>query len=289
MWARFFFLLKLLVLAGLVLLARNPTPSLDASDVPMRVLYAAIYFGIVHLTIDILQFAVVLFFQLRMPWRKRVRNNLEIGVRQIGNVFSVFAFLLVGLYAMNIDIVGAFTSLSIVAAGLAIVSKDYIANVVNGFIIIFGNQLAINEYVKIGSVQGKIQDITLVHIHILTDYNELVFYPNGSVLSDPIVNYTRLLERQAYLDFELPIAAMAQLKQLEHRLHAHLEPHKEQWLTPPALHVEAVTYYCVKLRYFFSFQTADRVREMHLKHDLNADIASWLAQLQNLPKPELPE
>lgn len=281
MQARFVFVLKVAVLAALVLLRQR---DIRFSDYPgeQRLQNAALYFIAAQVVIDIVRFSVVYIFYRRMPWRQRVRQNLVVGVRQLSNVLVAFVFVLAVLYALNIEIVRAFTSLSIVAAALAIVGKDYVANVINGFIVIFGNQLAINDYVRIGAVQGKIQDITLSHIHILTDYSELVYYPNGTVLAEPILNYTKRVEREAYLEFEIPLIELKRLDALSPLLQGVLQPFEKEWLFEPELEIESLYHSYAVLRYYFSFQSSDRPRELKLRAEINKTIANWLAGSEQL-------
>lgn len=84
-----------------------------------------------------------------------------------------------------------FTSLSIVFAGIAILTKDYITNMVNGMIITFSGQLSIGDNVRLGKQRGKIVDITLQNIHMLNDDDDMIYIPNNLLLSSEVVNYTR--------------------------------------------------------------------------------------------------
>lgn len=277
MRGRVVFGLKLALLLLVLLLQESFTRLWYRAGLEGRLLDAALSFGVAHLVIDLIRLVVIYLYHRRIPTRRRVKNNFSLGVTQIAALLTVFALCLSVLYALHIDLKDAFTSLSIVAAGIAIVSKDYVANVVNGFILMFGNQISIDDYIKIGGTKGTITDITLLNIHLVTDAGELVYIPNTVVLGVEVLNHTKRLERKAYLDLEVPIELVGRFADLEARLQAHLVPYQGQLLEPSHLEVQALHYTHAVLRYYFSFKTADKYRERKLKYRLAREAATWVA------------
>jgi hypothetical protein len=96
--------------------------------------------------------------------------------------------LAVFLSLFNLHLKDLITSLSVAAAAVAIVFKDYISNVINGMVLAFSNRLLIDDYVKIGHHRGRITDITLGSVQLLTDEDEVVFLPNTILFTHEIVN-----------------------------------------------------------------------------------------------------
>jgi hypothetical protein len=87
------------------------------------------------LLLDFIQVAVTGWYKSRH--RISRDDNFIIGVGQIYQILLV-AGIVVGILSLfQIDVKQLFTSLSIIFAGIAILTKDYITNMINGMIITF--------------------------------------------------------------------------------------------------------------------------------------------------------
>lgn len=125
------------------------------------------------------------------------------GINHIANIIHTFVLIGAILLLFKIDPINLITSLSIVAAAIAILSKDYIANMINGMLIIFSEEVMIGDEIKIGEVKGKVSDITLVNMHIVNDDEDLIYIPNSMVFTSQIFNYTKRAIRKVSFDFDL--------------------------------------------------------------------------------------
>jgi hypothetical protein len=123
---------------------------------------------------------------------------------------------------LGFDLFTFFTSLSIFAAALAVLSKDYISNVVSGTLIAFSDEINIGDTVQIGGKKGKVTDITLSKFILLNDDDDYVILPNSTVFSNEIINYTRREIRKTSIDFEIDIKHMKNVVELESELVATL-------------------------------------------------------------------
>src|SRR5690606_32825208 len=111
-----------------------------------------------------------------------------------------------------------FTSLSIIAAAIAILSKDYISNMINGMIIMFNDQISLGDFVKVGEYRGTVVDITFVNIHLIDENGDLVFFPNGYIFSHEVVNYTKRDINKMSIYFEMDIKFLDDVERVEEYL-----------------------------------------------------------------------
>lgn len=158
-------------------------------------------------------------------------DNVLVGLKNIFYLLTVGAALITIISLFGVDLRTLFTSLSIVAAAIAIISKDYISEIISGIIISFSREIMINDYVKIGDIKGKIIDINLTKIALLNDDDDVLFLPNNRVFASDIINYTRREIRKVSVDFELDLKAIHTVEELEAALrdelvdfHDHIEP-----------------------------------------------------------------
>lgn len=227
----FILLLKLALLTTLVLVQLG---ELDVSHFYARSKYhqtfdyyvnALASIAIFLMLLDFVQFGTTTWYRRRHKINRD--DNFIIGVGQIYLLLLVVG-LIVGLLSLfRIDVRQLFTSLSIVFAGIAILTKDYISNMINGMIVTFSGQLSIGDNVRIGLHRGKIIDITLQNIHLLNDDDDVIYIPNALLLASEVVNYTKREIKRSSIEFEIDLKHLKNVEELEKILIKTLSPFQD--------------------------------------------------------------
>jgi len=164
---------------------------------------AARFYLYADLWVSFIRLGVVFYYKKKHKLSRGTKNNFVLGIDHIANILHTFILIGTILMLFNIDPIALVTSLSIVAAAIAILSKDYIANMINGMLIMFNGEVMIGDEIKIGEVKGKVTDITLVNLHITNDDEDLIYIPNSLVFTSQIYNYTKRAIRKVSFDFDL--------------------------------------------------------------------------------------
>lgn len=149
--------------------------------------------------------------------RKNVKSkdNYVLGMNNLTFVLlGIWLFFLV-LHLFGITIQEFFTSITIIAAALAIVFKDYFLNGLNGMLLMFGDNLQIGDHVKVGDHKGKIDNITLLSVHLLSDDEDLIIIPNNTFINSEIINYSKNPRHHSNIDFEIQSAQSVNAVELE--------------------------------------------------------------------------
>ncbi|MCB0638480.1 MAG: mechanosensitive ion channel family protein, partial [Lewinella sp.] len=154
--------------------------------------------------------------QKRMPANQR--DTVIAGLQNIYYLLLAGASLITILGFWGIDFHTLFTTLSIVAAAIAIISKDYISEIISGIIISFSREISINDYIKIGEHKGKIIDLSITKIALLNEDDEVVYIPNNTVYSSEVINYTKRGLRRVNIGFAIDLAAIDTIDNLEQDL-----------------------------------------------------------------------
>lgn len=225
-------LVKAIVLVLLILLylgELGPVPFLDGLKARYRL--AQYYIDVVSgiaiflLLLDFIQVAVVTFYRRRH--RIRGDDNFVVGIGQIYSIMLVLG-LGVGLLSLfQIQIREVLTSLSIIFAGLVLLTKDYVSNMINGMIMTFSGELSIGDNIRIGQHRGKIVDITLQNIHLINDDDDVIYIPNSVFLTTDIVNFTKREIKRTSLDFEIDLKYLDTVEELERILTEALQPFQD--------------------------------------------------------------
>ncbi|MGJ3236516.1 mechanosensitive ion channel family protein [Marivirga sp.] len=200
---RIWFLVKAVIFIAALFAIDNFRSQILEFGIPEHYLKALRLYLYADLWISFIRLAVVFYYQQKHKLSKGVKSNFILGINHIANILHTFVLIGAILLLFKIDPINLITSLSIVAAAIAILSKDYIANMINGMLIIFSEEVMIGDEIKIGEVKGKVVDMTLVNMHIVNDDEDLIYIPNSMVFTSQIFNYTKRAIRKVSFDFDL--------------------------------------------------------------------------------------
>lgn len=154
-------------------------------------------------------------YRRRKKYPKNRMDNVLLGLHNIYLLLMTAAVLAAVLSLAGIDFKSLFTGLSIVAAAIAIITKDFITNIISGIAISFSNEFTIGDYIRIGDNKGKVTDITLSKVSLLTDDDDVVFIPNSFFFADQIINHSKKGKRTVNIEFEVSLASLDTVEELE--------------------------------------------------------------------------
>jgi small-conductance mechanosensitive channel len=161
----------------------------------------------------------------------------------------------------GIDFKSLLTSLSIVAAAIAIISKEYVSGIISGIIISFSKEINIDDYVKINEHKGKIIDINLTKISLLNEDDDIIYIPNDKVYMSEIINYTKKEIKKVSIDFELGIKYHTTIEQLERNLADSLRDF-HQYIEPDSFNVKIVDVHHEYLSLKFQYKLKEINRDV---------------------------
>lgn len=181
----------------------------DPPDKFANTLYHAL---VVFLVIEAARLMTIAFYR---PQGGVKKDNFTTGISQIARIVYSLLFAVLIMSMFTISVKEAITTLSLLAAALVLITKDYISNLINGMYMTFARIVNIGDTVKIADSHGKIIDITLSNVHLLNEDDDIVYIPNNNVFASQIINYTRRELKKSSIDFELNVGYIDQLERLE--------------------------------------------------------------------------
>lgn len=219
---------------------------------------------------------VVLKFYLQKTDDHKVQPNFMIGIDRISWILNVNIFLIAFMLAFNIKPLEFLTSITIVAAAIALLTKDYITNIVNGLIIMFSEQLEIGDKISVGKNTGFIRDITLVNLVLKGETGEIILVPNNLIFSSDVVNYSKNDSHQVIIDSEIPFHSNIQLKELELFLSKELTPFSERvFVDGSQLNILERKPESLVVRFQFPIKSGEKAIEKSAKNAINQAIINW--------------
>lgn len=271
------FVIKLITFMAIIFAIAAFQDELIAFGTPSNLLQAITFYLTANLVISFLRLVIVFSYLRKHKLQRSMKNNFVLGINHIANILMVVASIGAGLMLVNIDPLKLITSLSIVAAAIAVLSKDYISNMINGMIIMFSDELSLGDHIKIGDIKGKIADITLTNLHLVNDDEDLIYIPNSIVFTSQVINYTKRSVRKVSFDFDVKNDKLHSIETLEEELIASVSSfHK--FIKPESfnLRIIKINENFTSLKFQFILQRQSTVQERDIRKVMMRKVLKYL-------------
>jgi small-conductance mechanosensitive channel len=232
-------------------------------------------FFVIIAAIILIRIITVKVYKRRKALKKR--DNFITGINNVTTILgSIWLFFFL-LHLLGITLREFFTSLTIIAAALAIVFRDYIVNGLNGMIIMFGDNLHIGDYVQVGEEKGIIQDISLLNVHLKNDEENLVIIPNNTFINSTIINLSRNPRHNIGIDFEIKTQATIEAVRLEKAL-MEVMTEEQKYIKPqtPEMRIVEIRKDLIHYRFRFGLVNYSREQEKRIKQKLWRVVLSMM-------------
>lgn len=261
----------------LVSLRKSFVSFINTFDPPERFAITLYHALVVFLTIEAARLMTIAFYR---PQGGVKKDNFTTGLSQIARIVYGLIFCVLMFSMFNISMKEAITTLSLLAAALVLITKDYISNLINGMYMTFARIVNIGDTVKIADTKGKIIDITLSNVHLLNEDDDIVYIPNNNVFTSQIINYTRRELKKSSIDFELDVTQIDQLEKIEKELIFSLNDLQD--LIQPGSMVLKVNnikhqYYSFKFQYILN-DTLNKEQDNKVKRQVIAFVMRYSLQ-----------
>jgi MscS family membrane protein len=117
-------------------------------------------------------------------------SSLTIGRRVLQGAV-VIAGVLVGLGALGVNLTTTLAGLGIGGIAVAFAAQKSLENLFGGVVVLTDKILRVGDVVKVGAVQGEVEDVTLYATRIRTLERTVVSIPNGAMMTSQIENLSR--------------------------------------------------------------------------------------------------
>ncbi|MRX46342.1 mechanosensitive ion channel family protein [Pedobacter puniceum] len=211
--------IKLVVYATLVYFNINQPEIYAKVPIIGKVAYSLLIVTGASFSISVVRLIIIYWYIRKNNLKANIKDNFILGINRIVSVLNTVFLIIAIMVFMGIDPIKFLTSITIVAAAIALIFKEYVTNMINGLIIMFSDRLSLGDHIKVLDQEGKILDITLINIIIQNEDNDMVLIPNSVIFTSLIVNQSKQNIKKLTVEFELDV----NLNQTPASLEAHLE------------------------------------------------------------------
>ncbi|MAT54756.1 MAG: hypothetical protein CMN32_09760 [Saprospirales bacterium] len=257
---------------------------IKAANAPLRlepVLRSIVNYGIFLLGLNLGVSVLKYFYRRRKKIPLHRTDNVLSGIENISIIVSALATVVLVMSFFGIDPKSLLTGLSIVAAAIAIITKEYITNIIGGIAISFSDEISIGDYIKMEPYKGRVTDLTITRIALLTNDDEIVYIPHTKIFTSEVVNYTKSGIRRVSIEFEIGIGVINTVETFEHDLieniseyHQYIEP-GSFWLKIQDIHKDNVA-----MKFQFVLKAINRQLEMEIRKKTVRSIVNHIRRHQ---------
>lgn len=227
-------------------------------------LQAVLAFMIFYITINFISTNIKYFYSKSNKIPKGKKNNVHFGIENIANFTIASGLLIMLLSVFGVNPIEFITSLTIVAAAIALLTKEYIIDFLSGIYLSFSNMFEINDYVKIDNQKGKIVEISMLKVKILNDDDDIASISNSKVYYNEIVNYTKRDIRLMTVDFQIALKYINNIEQLEQEIITSLGSFSE-YIEPKSYNLKVVEMKMEYLELKFQYTLKQIDMDLHRK------------------------
>ena len=235
---------------------------------------------VTFLITDIIHQIIKVFYKSETTGK---RDNFLSGIKHISRVLYALYISLLLLAILNISLEKAMTTLSLVAAAVVLITKDYISNFINGMYMTFARIINIGDEVQIGSHKGRIQEITLSSVHLINDDDDLIYIPNNVFFGSDFINYTKREIKKISLDFEADLLAVAEVEELQKEIWNHIAEFHPNIIENTS-NLKVVSLSSNEVKFKFQFIMVDETNKQLEKVIKKATIRAIVTILHNRKK-----
>ena len=207
--------MKIVLFVGL-LAGASLLPTLESLD-PETVYHLRPVLRFVSILLA-LNIALVLFnsvYRRKKGLTRRQDDAILLGLQNVYYILVVLLSIAAGITLYGLELKDVFYTLSIIAAAIAIVTKDFLAEIISGLIMSFSGQLSVGDYISLGTTKGRVTTLTLTKVVLLNEDDDLVHVPNSRAFGGELVNYTQRMQRRVSIEFAVALANLPSVDAFE--------------------------------------------------------------------------
>lgn len=132
----------------------------------------------------------------KLSEKKSIDSTLHMFLSGFIEIASKILLILIILNYVGFDTASLAAVFASAGLALGLALQGSLSNFAGGIIILFMRPFSVNDYVKAGEYEGKVEKIQLFYTHLITVDNKVVLIPNGTLANGNIINYSAMETRR---------------------------------------------------------------------------------------------
>ncbi len=138
--------------------------------------------------------------------QKLSENKVTISI--MSKVITVLIYVIAGFMIiadLGYDLSGLITGLGLSSVFIALAAQELVGNLISGMAIISDKPFEIGDYIQVGEYAGTVEDIRFRSTKIRTAENTVITIQNSKIVSEYVVNVSKIEKRRIDISLRLPL------------------------------------------------------------------------------------
>jgi len=201
--------------------------------------------------------------------------------KEVGNfILAILKIFIMGvglgaiLQVWGINVTALLASLGIGGLAFALAAKDTAANLFGSFSLLADKSIRIGEWIKVGGVEGTVEDIGIRTTKVRSFGKSLITVPNQIVANHPIENFSRRgvrrIKMRIGLTYDTSSTQMSQIvEEIKYMLHTHEHIAQKETLL---VNFESFGDSALNIFIYTFTSTANWARYLEIREDIHFKI-----------------
>lgn len=197
---------------------------------------------------------------------------IPLGRKMIVVVMWVVATL-IALQNIGYSVTSLLAGIGLGGAAIALAAKDTLANFFGSIVIFVDKPFVVGEWVKVGGIEGTVEELTLRVTRIRTFERSLITVPNSDLTTKPIENFSRMEKRR--IMFEIGISSVTPVETLEsaiERIRTHIAKDERLHAEPQHVYLSRFDEASLKIFVLCFTMSTDYTEFLQARHTLLLNI-----------------
>ena len=146
---------------------------------------------------------IIGFLLKKILLKTRLDGAMLTFIVSILRIAIIVGAVLLAASVLELSTSGLLVSLGTVALAVGLALKDSFASLANGILIIINKPFRRGDFVSINGIEGKVHNIKLLTVELITFGNLKIVMPNNTVLNGNVINYSALAIRRVDMTFSV--------------------------------------------------------------------------------------
>ena len=206
-------------------------------------------------------------------FNKRISKEIGLFLVKSLKVFIISLGIVAILQNFGINVSAFIASLGLGGLAFALAAKDTAANLFGGFAILTDNIFKIGDWIKVGAVEGVVEDIGMRTSKIRAFDKRLIVVPNATIANSAVDNFSRRDRRRIKMRIGLTYSTSTEtmniiLKEIREMLFEHSQIHND----PLFVYFDKFEDSNLSLFFYLFTKTADWESYLKIREDINLKI-----------------
>lgn len=188
-------------------------------------------------------------------------------------VISILAFFFILGAVFKVNVASLIAGLGIGGLAIALAAKESLENLLGSFTIFFDKPFLIGDLIKVGNIEGKVENIGFRSTRIRTADKSFVTVPNKKLIDNELDNFSLRTQRRVTFNIGISyVTKVNQLKNIVAEIQQYIEAHSQVTKGETQVRMFGFDVNSINIMVVYFINTIDYTTYLTVREEINYKI-----------------